>query len=170
MQVFEALGDPVRRRIVELLAGGEQGAGAVSGVVRAEFGISRPAVSRHLRVLRDSGLVTVRADGARRLYAVEPAPLREVDIWLERFRRFWSRRLDALGTELTRGGHEHRDLSLALGPGLDRDLSRDRDRDLGRDRDLVLDRGRDRDRDRRENTARVPPVDTHPSTRNEEDT
>lgn len=102
------LGDPVRRRILELLAEGEQRAGAVGGVVRAEFGISQPAVSRHLRVLRDSGFVTVRAEGTRRLYAVASAPLREVDIWLERFRRFWSRHLDALGTELARGRRERR--------------------------------------------------------------
>ncbi len=104
MQAFEALGDPVRRRILELLAGGERSAGAVGGVIRTEFGISQPAVSRHLRVLRDSGFVTVRADGTRRLYAVESAPLQEVDIWLERFRRFWNRHLDTLGAELARGG------------------------------------------------------------------
>lgn len=97
------LGDPVRRRILELLADGEQAAGAVSGVIRAEFGISPPAVSQHLRVLRESGFVTVRPDGTRRLYTVEAAPLQEVDVWLERFRRFWSQRLDALATELARG-------------------------------------------------------------------
>ena len=103
MHAFDVLGDPVRRRILELLADGEQTAGTVSGVIRAEFGISQPAVSQHLRVLRESGFTTVRADGNRRLYAVDSAPLQEVDIWLERFRRFWSQRLDALGTELARG-------------------------------------------------------------------
>ncbi len=96
------LGDPVRRRILELLADGEQTAGAVGGAILAEFGISQPAVSRHLRVLRESGFATVRSDGSRRLYAVDPAPLQKVDIWLDRFRRFWTRRLDALDTELTR--------------------------------------------------------------------
>ncbi len=101
------LGDPVRRRILELLADGEQPAGAVSGVIREEFGISQPAVSQHLRVLRESGFATVRAEGTRRLYAVDSAPLREVDIWLERFRRFWSQRLDALATELARGRREN---------------------------------------------------------------
>lgn len=109
MHAFDVLGDPVRRRILELLADGEQTAGAVSEVIRAEFGISQPAVSQHLRVLRESGFATVRADGARRLYAVDSAPLQEVDIWLERFRRFWSQRLDALATELARGKREHRE-------------------------------------------------------------
>ena len=103
LQAFDVLGDPVRRRILELLADGEQTAGTVSGVIRAEFGISQPAVSQHLRVLRESGFATVRADGTRRLYAVDAAPLQEVDIWLDHFRRFWSQRLDALGTELARG-------------------------------------------------------------------
>jgi DNA-binding transcriptional ArsR family regulator len=108
VHAFDVLGDPVRRRILELLAGGEQAAGAVSEVVRAEFGISPPAVSQHLRVLRESGFVTVRPDGTRRLYAVEAAPLQEVDIWLERFRRFWSQRLDALATEIARGKRKRR--------------------------------------------------------------
>jgi len=97
------LGDPVRRRILELLADGERPAGAVSEAVRAEFGISQPAVSQHLRVLREAGFATVRANGTRRLYAVDAAPLREIDAWLERFRGFWSQRLDALDTELARG-------------------------------------------------------------------
>ncbi|MEV4182449.1 metalloregulator ArsR/SmtB family transcription factor [Streptosporangium canum] len=109
MHAFDVLGDPVRRRILELLADGEQAAGAVSEVIRAEFGISPPAVSQHLRVLRESGFATVRPDGTRRLYAVEAAPLQEVDIWLEQFRQFWSRRLDALATELVRGKRERRE-------------------------------------------------------------
>jgi DNA-binding transcriptional ArsR family regulator len=103
VHAFDVLGDPVRRRILELLADGEQPAGAVSDAVRAEFGISQPAVSQHLKVLRESGFATVRADGTRRLYAVDAAPLQEIDVWLERFRGFWSQRLDALGTELARG-------------------------------------------------------------------
>ncbi|HEY8584469.1 MAG TPA: metalloregulator ArsR/SmtB family transcription factor [Capillimicrobium sp.] len=86
MHAFDVLGDPVRRRILELLADGERPAGAVTEVVRREFGISQPAVSQHLRVLRESGFATVRAEGARRLYAVDPAPLRDVDAWLDRFR------------------------------------------------------------------------------------
>ena len=108
MHAFDVLGDPVRRRILELLADGEQTSGAVTQVIRDEFGISQPAVSQHLRVLRDSGFASVRAEGARRLYAVEPAPLREVDAWLDPFRRFWSQRLDALATELARGKRARR--------------------------------------------------------------
>jgi DNA-binding transcriptional ArsR family regulator len=108
VQAFDVLGDPVRRRILELLADGEQPAGAVGAVVQAEFGISQPGVSQHLRVLRENGFATVRAEGTRRLYAVDPAPLREVDRWLERYRGFWEQRLDALGTELRRGRRERR--------------------------------------------------------------
>jgi DNA-binding transcriptional ArsR family regulator len=108
VHAFDVLGDPVRRRILELLADGERPAGAVAAVVQAEFGISQPGVSQHLRVLRENGFATVRAEGARRLYAVDQAPLEEVDRWLERYRRFWDQRLDALGTELRRGRRERR--------------------------------------------------------------
>ncbi len=103
MHAFDVLGDPVRRRILELLLYSEQSAGEVTAVVQREFGISQPAVSQHLRVLRESGFARVRPEGTRRLYAVEPAPLQEVDVWLEPFRAFWTQRLDALGTELARG-------------------------------------------------------------------
>jgi DNA-binding transcriptional ArsR family regulator len=103
VHAFDVLGDPVRRRILELLADGELTAGAVTEVIRAEFGISQPAVSQHLRVLRDSGFATARAEGARRVYAVDAAPLQEVDAWLARFRGFWDQHLDALGTEIARG-------------------------------------------------------------------
>lgn len=108
MHAFDILGDPVRRRILELLADGERPAGVVGAIVQEEFGISQPGVSSHLRVLRESGFVSVRSEGARRLYAVDPEPLREVDAWLERYRRFWDQRLDALGTELARGERERR--------------------------------------------------------------
>ncbi|MFI9761582.1 ArsR/SmtB family transcription factor [Streptomyces sp. NPDC051963] len=108
MHAFDVLGDPVRRRILELLASGEQASGEISAVIRDEFGISQPAVSQHLRVLRESGFTSVRAEGTRRLYAVDAAPLREVDAWLDRFRGFWEQRLDALGTELARGRRERR--------------------------------------------------------------
>ena len=108
MHAFDVLGDPVRRRILELLASGEKTSGAVSEVARQEFGISQPAVSQHLRVLRDAGFATVRPEGTRRLYAVNPEPLREVDDWLDRFRRFWTPHLDALATELARGRRERR--------------------------------------------------------------
>jgi DNA-binding transcriptional ArsR family regulator len=108
MHAFDILGDPVRRRILELLADGERAAGDLGAVVQAEFGISQPAVSQHLRVLRDNGFASVRAQGTRRLYAVEPEPLRDVDAWLEPYRRFWDQRLDALGTELARGRRNHK--------------------------------------------------------------
>ncbi|WP_106252212.1 ArsR/SmtB family transcription factor [Allonocardiopsis opalescens] len=108
MHAFDVLGDPVRRRILELLAEGERTAGEVTSVIRAEFGISQPAVSQHLRVLREHGFATVRPEGTRRLYAVDPGPLREVDAWLERYRGFWSQPLDALATELARGARERR--------------------------------------------------------------
>ena len=102
------LGDPVRRRILELIADGEVTSGGVCSVIRAEFGISQPAVSQHLRVLRDSGFAAVRAEGTRRLYAVSPEPLREVAEWLDPFRRFWAPHLEALATELARGRRERR--------------------------------------------------------------
>jgi DNA-binding transcriptional ArsR family regulator len=103
VHAFDVLGDPVRRRILELLSDGERPAGDVSAVIQGEFGISQPAVSMQLRVLREHGFATVRADGTRRLYAVDPAPLQSIDAWLAPYRRFWNQRLDALGTELARG-------------------------------------------------------------------
>ena len=108
MHAFDVLGHPVRRRILELIADGEQTAGAVTDVVRAEFGISQPAVSQHLKVLRDSGFASVRSEGARRLYAVPPEAMREVDEWIDRFRRAWTPPLDALATEVARGKRARR--------------------------------------------------------------
>jgi len=106
VHALDALADPVRRRILEVLSDGEQAAGAVGAVIYAEFGISQPAISQHLRVLRLNGLATVRAEGARRLYAVDPRPLQELDEWLEPYRKFWAPKLDALATELARGRRE----------------------------------------------------------------
>jgi DNA-binding transcriptional ArsR family regulator len=108
VHAFDVLGDPVRRRILELLADGERAAGEVSAVVQDEFGITQPAVSQHLKVLRENGFARVRAEGTRRLYAVAPEPLREADQWLSHFRRFWTPHLDALATELARGKRERR--------------------------------------------------------------
>lgn len=102
MSAFEALAEPTRRRIVEMLADGERSAGELA----ASFETSRPAVSRHLRVLRESGLVRVRGDGQRRLYSLDPAPLEALDAWLDRYRGFWTNRLDALDTELRRRQRE----------------------------------------------------------------
>ena len=108
MHAFDVLGDPVRRRLLELLADGERAAGDVGAVVQAEFAISQPAVSQHLRVLREHGFATVRADGARRLYAVDTGPLEEIDEWLSGYRTTWEHRLDALATELARGKRKRR--------------------------------------------------------------
>ncbi len=103
MHAFDVLGDPVRRRILELLADGEQTSGDITETIQAEFGISQPAVSQHLRVLRDSGFAHARPDGPRRIYRVDAAPLKQVDQWVERFRGFWDVKLDALATEIARG-------------------------------------------------------------------
>lgn len=108
MHAFDVLGDPVRRRILELLADGESSSGSIAAVIQAEFGITQPAVSQHLKVLRENGFATVRADGARRLYAVDALPFQEVDAWLDPFHRFWEQRLDSLATELARGKRERR--------------------------------------------------------------
>jgi DNA-binding transcriptional ArsR family regulator len=98
LNALAALADPTRQRIVELLADGELSAGELA----AEFRTSRPGVSRHLRVLREQGLVQARSDGRRRLYSLEPAPFAELDEWLARYRGFWANRLDALETEIKR--------------------------------------------------------------------
>jgi len=108
VHAFDVLGDPVRRRILELLAEGELPAGAIGATIQDEFDISQPAVSQHLKVLRDNGFTTVRPDGQRRLYAVDGHALRDVDEWLAGFRRFWTPHLDALGTEVARGKRQRR--------------------------------------------------------------
>jgi DNA-binding transcriptional ArsR family regulator len=108
MHAFDILGDPVRRRILELLGAGEHASGAIVEVIQAEFGISQPAVSQHLKVLREAGFARVRVDGPRRLYAIDPAPLREADTWLAQFRGFWEQKLEALATEVARGKRARR--------------------------------------------------------------
>ena len=113
MHALDILGDPVRRRILELLVSGEQTSGAVVEVVNREFGISQPAVSQHLRVLREAGFTTVRADGQRRLYAIDSRPLEEAAQWLDQFRAFWQRKFDALETEIARGKREQRSVKSA---------------------------------------------------------
>jgi DNA-binding transcriptional ArsR family regulator len=98
VDVFVAIAEPNRRRILELLTTGDHGAGEIAAVVPA---LTQPAVSRHLRVLRESGLVHVRASGQRRIYGLEPAGLQAVDAWLERYRTFWTSALDRLDRQLT---------------------------------------------------------------------
>jgi DNA-binding transcriptional ArsR family regulator len=108
VNAFDVLGDPVRRRILELLAASELASGEVVAVIADEFGISQPAVSQHLRVLRENGFATVRAEGARRLYSIDLSGIDPVDRWLADLRSFWDQRLDALGTEIARGKRERR--------------------------------------------------------------
>jgi|ERR1700736_1003545 len=104
MQAFAALGDPTRQRIVEMLAARELS----SGEIARRFDMTAPAVSQHLKLLREAGLVQVRRDAQRRIYALDPAGLAELDAWLARFRRFWSGRLDALEHELEHHDHHRR--------------------------------------------------------------
>jgi DNA-binding transcriptional ArsR family regulator len=108
MHAFDVLGDPVRRRILEILVESERASGEVVEVISREFGITQSAVSQQLKVLRESGFATVRAEGTRRVYAVDIVPLAEVDAWLEPFRRFWGPRLEALATEIARGKRARR--------------------------------------------------------------
>jgi len=109
MHAFDVLGDPVRRRILEILSGGEHASGEVVEVIAKEFGITQSAVSQQLKILRESGFASVRAEGTRRLYSVDARPLAEVDAWLDQFRRFWAPRLDALTTEVARGKKQRRE-------------------------------------------------------------
>jgi DNA-binding transcriptional ArsR family regulator len=102
VNALAALADPTRRRIVELLAERDHDVAAL----HAHFAISQPAVSRHLRVLREHGLVRSRPDAQRRVYSLDPTPLAQLDDWLSRYRSFWTQRLDALETELRRGRKE----------------------------------------------------------------
>ena len=93
---FAVLAEPTRREILDLLRDGERPVGDLVG----ELGLSQPAVSKHLRVLREAGLVDVRADAQRRLYRLRPAPLAEIDEWLAPYRRLWNRSLDRLEQHL----------------------------------------------------------------------
>jgi DNA-binding transcriptional ArsR family regulator len=93
---FEALAEPNRRRILDLLAEAERPVGELVSALE----VSQPAVSKHLRVLREAGLVDVRGEAQRRIYRVRPEPLRELDAWLEPYRRLWVSRLDALEAHL----------------------------------------------------------------------
>ena len=108
MTAFDVLGDPVRRRIVEVLARGETTAGEITSVVVDEFGITQPAVSRHLRILRESGFATNRQAGTRRLYSLDPGGVLEARRWLDTVEGFWSGALDALSTELARQNRRSR--------------------------------------------------------------
>lgn len=116
MHAFEVLADPVRRRLIEALALGEQPAGVLTDIVRTEFGISQPAVSQHLRVLREEGFATVRPAGTRRIYALDPAGIAAAEGALDRLRAPMRQRLDALGTEIGRGQRARADAVAARHP------------------------------------------------------
>jgi len=115
VHAFDVLGDPVRRRILELLVGGERTAGDLTEVIRKEFGITQAGVSQHLRALRESAFVRVRSDGPRRFYSVDSKPLQQVDSWIGQFRGFWEQRLHALTKEIARGKAKRRDGERAAG-------------------------------------------------------
>jgi DNA-binding transcriptional ArsR family regulator len=102
--VLQALANPSRRTVLETLTGGP----APVNELAALLPIARPGVSRHLRVLREAGLVEVRQDAQRRIYSLRPEPLAEIDEWLGPYRALWEQRLDALHTEIARGKHERR--------------------------------------------------------------
>lgn len=99
---FQILADPVKRRILELLADSEHSSGEVVGAIQQEFAITQPAVSQHLKILRDSGLAHVRQEGTKRIYILDVSPLKEVDKWISPFRNFFDNRLQALHTEIAR--------------------------------------------------------------------
>ena len=99
MHSLTALADPTRRQIVELLSRGERAAGEIT----AKFAMSAPAISQHLKVLREAGLVRVRVEGQRRIYMLDPEGLAQIETWLAQVRRFWSSSLDALEGQLRQG-------------------------------------------------------------------
>jgi DNA-binding transcriptional ArsR family regulator len=108
VHAFDVLGNPVRRRILELLAEGEHRSGELFDAIHDEFGITQAGVSQHLAILRESGFANVRVDGPRRVYSVDAEPLEAVHAWLDQFRMFWEPRLEALETEIARGKRERR--------------------------------------------------------------
>ena len=103
MHPFEVLADPVRRRILEILGPGEVSAGGIGQLIGAEFGISQPAVSQHLKVLRETGLAVVRTEATHRYYRVDPEAVAEAGSWFGQFADPFRQPLDALATELARG-------------------------------------------------------------------
>jgi DNA-binding transcriptional ArsR family regulator len=112
-EVAAAIADPVRRTVLTMLRSGPLTAGSIA----AAFPISRPAVSRHLRVLREAGLVVVAAEGRQRRYRLDTTPLGELDGWLAQFRHVWATRLDALETEVHRTRRERREAGAAATTG-----------------------------------------------------
>lgn len=105
MESFTALADPTRRRIVEMLGDGELSAGDIARC----FEVSAPAISQHLKALKSARLVRVRIDAQRRIYALDPEGLNEIDLWLAQVRRFWNPRLDALDRELRKAAKKDKE-------------------------------------------------------------
>jgi len=103
MHAFDVLGDPVRRRILEILAEDRLASGEIVAIVGQEFGITQSAISQHLKVLRDHGFATVQAAGPRRIYEIDPTPLAKLDQWLTGFRRICEPKFEALAVEVERG-------------------------------------------------------------------
>jgi DNA-binding transcriptional ArsR family regulator len=112
MHPFNVLADPVRRRILELLTERARAAGDITAIIQRQFSLTQPAISRQLKVLRDNGFATVSVAGSRRIYAIDGAALREVDLWLDPFRAFWVPKLEALATEVARGKRARRQRNL----------------------------------------------------------
>lgn len=108
MHAFDVLGDPVRRRILEILAEDRHASGEIVAIVGQEFGITQSAISQHLKVLRDHGFAAVHTEGPRRIYEIDPTPIAEVDRWLARFRCFWEPKFEALAVEVERGRRKRR--------------------------------------------------------------
>ena len=109
MHAFDILGDPVRRRILEILADKDApSSGEIVEIIAAEFGISQSAVSQHLKLLRDNGFASVASVGTRRHYRLQTEPLEEVESWLSQFRIFWAPKFEALSTEIERGKRNRR--------------------------------------------------------------
>lgn len=107
MDAFDVLADPVRRRLLVILSQGAQPAGTLVDVIRAEFDVSQPAVSQHLKILRDHGFAEVRAHGARRIYSIAEDGIVTVEQYLAGLRSPLSQSLDALHTEIARGHRSH---------------------------------------------------------------
>ncbi len=103
MHAFDVLSDPVRRRALELIAQRERASGEIDTVVGAEFGMSHSAVSQHLSVLRKAGFASVRKEGAKRCYSIDPEGFDDVEAWLDQLRHHWGQKMEALATEVERG-------------------------------------------------------------------
>ena len=125
MEALDALGEPVRRRILEIIADTEVAAGVIADALREELGLSQPGCSQHLKVLRESGLLRVRALGTSRLYRIDAERLADAAAWFDQFDRFgdrWQQPLDALETELARGRREQRRSIGDTGAGRSREI------------------------------------------------